>query len=84
MSEHARENERNDVAPGSESPGPPADPTPDDVVAPVPQSSPGPPDVPADDDDEDRPTEEAEDKAIPGEYPEDNPDLEGEDRFDAG
>jgi hypothetical protein len=82
MSEHASENERNDVAPGSASPGPPVDPTPDDVVAPVPQDSPGPPVVPGDDDGEDRPTED--DKAIPGEYPEDNPDLEGEDRFDAG
>ncbi|GAB2462899.1 hypothetical protein GCM10027063_00210 [Promicromonospora xylanilytica] len=62
--------------------------------------SPGPPAVPGEDrDDVDRadidavgtptenpgPAEEDErPEAIPGEYPEDNPDLEGEERFDAG
>ena len=89
MSEHASENERHDVAPDTASPGPPVDPVPDDDVAPVTQAHPGPPVVqePDDDvdDDVDRPTEDpAGERAIPGEYPEDNPDLEGEDRFDAG
>jgi hypothetical protein len=39
------------------------------------------PQTPASDDTEARP---ADDKAIPGEHPEDNPDKDGEDRFDAG
>ena len=48
--------------------------------------SPGPPVVP-DDDAADRSTDdtdETKDESIPGEEPEDNPDLTGEDRFDAG
>lgn len=39
------------------------------------------PQDPASDDTEARPADE---KAIPGEQPEDNPDKDGEERFDAG
>lgn len=39
------------------------------------------PQDPASDDTEARP---ADDKAIPGEHPKDDPDEDGEDRFDAG
>lgn len=83
MSENERD--RDDAVPRRTSPGPPVDPVPDDV-APG-RASPGPPGVPADDEEDDveRPTKDpAGYKAIPGEHPEDNPDLQGEERFDAG
>jgi hypothetical protein len=89
MSENA--NDQDGTEPPRTSPGPPVDPELDDVA--TGRASPGPPVVPASDDDVDddsaddvdRRTEDpAGEKAIPGENPEDNPDLRGEERFDAG
>ncbi|GAA4699201.1 hypothetical protein APR04_004020 [Promicromonospora umidemergens] len=75
------ENERIDPVPGHvPSPGPPAVPGQDRDAAnradtdatKTPTENPGPAE------------EDERSKAIPGEDPEDNPDLEGEERFDAG
>lgn len=83
MSEN--ENYRTDDAPVPQAnPGPRVDPVSadDDVQG---SSNPGPRDVPGQDDDLDRTTEDpAGERAIPGEHPKDDPDLEGEERFDAG
>lgn len=83
MSEN--ENYRDDTAPVPQAnPGPRVDPVSadDDVQG---SSNPGPRDVPGQDDDLDRTTEDpAGERAIPGEHPKDDPDLEGEERFDAG
>jgi hypothetical protein len=83
------ENYRTDDAPAPQAnPGPRVAPvTADDDVEG--SSNPGPRDVPGQDDTSDddlgRTTEDpAGEKAIPGEHPKDDPDLEGEERFDAG
>ena len=73
-----------DVPTPQANPGPRVDPVSadDDVQG---SSNPGPRDVPGQDDDLDRTTEDpAGKRAIPGEHPKDDPDLEGEERFDAG
>lgn len=83
------ESERDDAAQAPQTnPGPRVDPvtTDDDEQG---RANPGPRDVPGSDDtsddDLDRTSEDpAGEKAIPGEHPKDDPDLEGEDRFDAG
>ncbi|WP_275001915.1 hypothetical protein [Promicromonospora iranensis] len=68
-------------------PGPRVDPVSadDDVQG---RTNPGPRDVPGQDDGADDGLDRTEDpageKAIPGEHPKDDPDLEGEERFDAG
>lgn len=83
MSEN--ENHRTDDVPTPQAnPGPRVDPVTvdDDVQG---SSNPGPRDVPGQDDDLDRTTEDpAGERAIPGEHPKDDPDLDGEERFDAG
>ena len=82
MSEN--ENYRTDVPTPQANPGPRADAVSadDDVQG---STNPGPRDVPGQDDDLDRTTEDpAGERAIPGEHPKDDPDLEGEERFDAG
>lgn len=87
MSEN--ESYRTDDAPAPQAnPGPRVDPVTaddDDVQG---RANPGPRDVPGQDDaddDLDRTTEDpAGERAIPGEHPKDDPDLEGEERFDAG
>jgi hypothetical protein len=83
MSEN--ENYRTDDVPTPQAnPGPRVDPVSaaDDVQG---STNPGPRDVPGQDDDLDRTTEDpAGERAIPGEHPKDDPDLEGEERFDAG
>jgi len=91
MSEN--EGYRTDDAPVPQAnPGPRVDPvTADDDVQG--STNPGPREVPVPedlDDDVDRQTREAEEREdseggpVPGEYPKDDPDLEGEERFDAG
>jgi hypothetical protein len=83
MSEN--EKDPDDVVPRRASPGPPPSTASEEV--PPGSASPGPPAVPeseeSPEEDEDRP-DATDDRAIPGEHPEDNPDLKGEERFDAG
>jgi hypothetical protein len=86
MSEN--EDYRTDDAPAPQAnPGPRVDPVSADDDAQG-HANPGPRDVPGQDDTSDdaldRTGDPAGEKAIPGEHPKDDPDLEGEDRFDAG
>jgi hypothetical protein len=79
------ENDRTDDVPTPQAnPGPRVDPVSADDDAQG-STNPGPRDVPGQDDDLDRTTADpAGEQAIPGEHPEDDPDLKGEERFDAG
>ncbi|MDR7382869.1 hypothetical protein [Promicromonospora iranensis] len=78
MSEN--EGHRTDDAPVPQTnPGPRVDPvsTDDDIEG---RANPGPREVPEPED----PDADTDEQAIPGEHPKDDPDLEGEERFDAG